>query len=281
MADGIEARTDGPPGPPSGVEFARAAPRVALSGLVTGFTGYREFLPGHFRQSEAASLTIPLVISFGEPFAIALGRAPGGIERYGSFAAGLFAGPVTIDSFGASHCLQVDFTPLGARRFFGLPMTELADRMVALDDVLGRPGLDLRERLADALDWSRRFEIAQAFVADRFAAVAAPRREVGWAFERIVASGGRARIESIAGSIGWSRKHLAACFARDVGLGPKAVARIVRFNRAFSAARSEASGGWAGVAADCGYADQAHLVREFSALAGMPPTALMPQAMAG
>ena len=93
--------------------------------------------PGHFRQIEPASLTIPLVISFGDPFAIGLGRPPGDNDRFGSFTAGLFAGPVTIDSFGTSHCLQIDFTPLGARRFFGMPMSELTDRMVGLDDVLG------------------------------------------------------------------------------------------------------------------------------------------------
>ena len=42
------------------------------------------------------------------------------------------------NSFGAAHCLQINFTPLGARRFFGMPMSEFTDRMVTLDDMLGQ-----------------------------------------------------------------------------------------------------------------------------------------------
>jgi AraC-like DNA-binding protein len=76
----------------------------------------------------------------------------------------------------------------------------------------------------------------------------------------------------MAESIGWSRKHLARRFADEVGLAPKAVSRIVRFNRAIAAARN-AGASWAGIAADCGYADQAHMVREFGQFAGRSPAA--------
>jgi AraC-like DNA-binding protein len=76
-------------------------------------------------------------------------------------------------------------------------------------------------------------------------------------------------VASIAREVGWSRKHLARRFADEVGLGPKSVSRIVRFNRAIAASRS--GSGWAGIAADCGYADQAHMVREFRELAGNSP----------
>ncbi|TGV63702.1 AraC family transcriptional regulator, partial [Mesorhizobium sp. M2D.F.Ca.ET.160.01.1.1] len=111
--------------------------------------GYRETAAGHFRNVEYASLTVPLVISFAEPFAIGLGRAPDDNDRFASFAAGLFAGPVMIESFGGACCIQVNFTPLDARRFFRLPMRELTDNMVVLDDVLGAEGAALRERLGN------------------------------------------------------------------------------------------------------------------------------------
>jgi AraC-like DNA-binding protein len=240
-----------------------------MAGLVTRIVGYRETQPGHFRQVEAASLDIPLVISFGEAFAIGLGRAPHGNDRYGSFTAGLFAGPVTIDSFGASNCIQINFTPLGARRFFRMPMSELTDRMAGLDDVLSAEGTALRDKLGDAPGWEARFDIAEAFVARRLAGVDAPSPEIAWAFGRIAATGGQARVASIAEKVGWSRKHLARRFADEIGLGPKSVSRIVRLNRAISAARN--GGSWAGIAADCGYADQAHMVREFRELAGSSP----------
>jgi len=254
-------------------EMVRNAPEPSLQGTVTDLCGYRELRPGHFRIVEYASLTVPLVISFAEAFAIGLGKTPGDNDRFASFAAGLFAGPVMIESFGRACCVQVNFTPLGARRFFGLPMSALADRMVVLDDVLGIEGIALRERLGNARDWKSRFTIAQAFVAARLANALETPPEIAWAYDRIILSGGRTRIAWLAGELGWSRKHLAGKFTDATGIGPKTLSRIVRFNRALGLSRRSADD-WAGIAADCGYADQAHLVREFRALAGETPTAL-------
>lgn len=255
-------------------EMVRRAPSALLAGMVTDLIGFRELVPVYSRQTEAASLTVPLVISFGEPFAIGLSRAPGDNDRFASFAAGLHAGPVTIDSFGRSCCVQVNFTPLGARRFFGMPMSELADCMVPFDELLGASGHRLRERLGEEVDWHTRLDIAENFIAERLMKADSSSTEVGWALERIVASGGRVRMATIATEIGWSRKHLAARFADQTGLGPKAVARIVRFNRTASLAKRASRTGWADLAAECGYADQAHLVREFRELAGAAPTEL-------
>lgn len=254
-------------------EMLRRIPDSRLAGVVTDICFYRETAPGHFRNTEYASLTVPLVISFAEPFAIGLGKNPGDNDRFASFAAGLYAGPVVIESFGGACCVQVNFTPLGARRFFSRPMSELTDSMVVLDDVLGPEGMALRERLGNTPDWTARFDLAEAFVAGRLAKAREMQVEIAWAYDSIIASGGRARISSIADNLGWSRKHLAASFSDAIGVGPKTLSRIVRFNRALGLSRQQASN-WADIAADCGYADQAHLVREFRDLAGETPTAL-------
>ncbi|MBZ9708462.1 AraC family transcriptional regulator [Mesorhizobium sp. ESP7-2] len=254
-------------------EMLRRVPGAELAGVVTDICGYRETAPGHFRNVEYASLTVPLVISFAEPFAIGLGRAPDDNDRFASFAAGLFAGPVMIESFGGACCVQVNFTPLGARRFFRLPMSELTDSMVVLDDLLGAEGAALRERLGNAPDWTARFDIAEAFVAARLESTTETPLEIAWAYDRIIASGGRTRIASLAERLGWSRKHLADKFFDATGVGPKTLSRIVRFNRALRLSK-QPTADWADVAADCGYADQAHLVREFRVLAGETPTAL-------
>ena len=81
------------------------------------------------------------------------------------------------------------------------------------------------------------------------------------------------RITALAKEIGWSRKHLVNRFRSELGLAPKPVARMMRFHRACRLARTGDARGWAGIAAESGYADQAHLVREFSTLAGETPTA--------
>ncbi|NGN39457.1 AraC family transcriptional regulator [Mesorhizobium sp. CGMCC 1.15528] len=259
-------------------EMVQHAPDAALTGLVTRITGYRELVAGHFRQTEAASLTVPLIISFGGAFSIGLGRTPGFEDRVTSFAAGLFAGPVVIDSFGDAHCIQIDFTPLGARRFFGMPMTELTGRMIDLGDVMGREGRNLRERLSDVATWDQRLAMAQRFVTRRLAGAARAPSPVSWAFDRLMASGGRMPISRLATEIGWSRKHLANRFAAEIGIGPKTLSRIVRFNHVLTLSKSSQGDGWAGIAAECGYADQAHMARDFHELAGTTPAAWLAQA---
>jgi AraC-like DNA-binding protein len=81
-------------------------------------------------------------------------------------------------------------------------------------------------------------------------------------------------VGALAGELGWSRKHLAQRFAIEVGAGPKTVGRILRFagaHRAIDAGIRGRSMDWADLAAEWGYADQAHLIREFRAMAGVIP----------
>jgi len=264
---------DAAPDDGSGFVLLRHAVPPALAGLVARVSGYRETVRRPIAMTESASLIVPVIISFGEPFEIAHGREPDHDDRHGSFTAGLTGGPVRVRSHGAAHCVQIDLTPLGAYRFFGRPMHELTERMVQLDDLDDRTIAGLRQRLGEERSWRRRFALAEAAMLPRLGAGGAPSGPVAWAYRRIVETGGAARIGAIAERLEWSRKHLAARFHEEVGMGPKMIARIARFNRAQALSTSAEADGWADIAAACGYADQAHLVREFSALAGATPGA--------
>jgi hypothetical protein len=90
---------------------------------------------GLTRFRHAAPLALPLILNIGRPFRIALGRQPGHGDGQSSFAAGLFPGPVLIDSDGRAECVQIDFKPLGAYRFYGGTVSELTARMVSIEDV--------------------------------------------------------------------------------------------------------------------------------------------------
>jgi AraC-like DNA-binding protein len=251
-------------------EMIRRAPSQRTAGLIMGMTGYRETARGRFSQRETASLVVPAIISLGSPFLIALGREPDATDRQPSFAAGLHAGPVCIESDGGAECVQVDFTPLGAYRFFGGAVVDLAARMVDIGDVLGHEGLKLRERMGATPCWQHRFDLFEDFIAGRANHLPSP--EITFAYRRLARTAGATRITALADDIGWSRKHLVDRFRSELGLGPKSIARMMRFHQACRLARS-AKHGWAGIAAESGYADQAHLVREFVALAGESPTA--------
>lgn len=245
---------------------------AALDGLVTDIVGYCENRRGLAGEVEMASLVAPLIISFGEPFSIALGRAPSSNDRWSSFAAGLYAGPVVMDSTGAAACVQVNFTPQGAHRFFGFPMSELASRMVTLDDLGDGDIVRLREQLGAERDWDRRIDITERFVAARLRRAPGADAAVNFAYRHILASKGTVRMSRLARELGWSRKHLTARFHRELGLAPKSIARIARFQNVLAQARHARSIGWADIAMACGYADQAHLTREFLEMSGTTPS---------
>jgi AraC-like DNA-binding protein len=89
-------------------------------------------------------------------------------------------------------------------------------------------------------------------------------------------SGGALRIEDLARSLGVSRQHLALQFRERVGLNAKTFAMVCRFRRASAALRGESAWpgiDWAGLAGECGYYDQSHLIHEFQQFAGETPDA--------
>jgi AraC-like DNA-binding protein len=82
-------------------------------------------------------------------------------------------------------------------------------------------------------------------------------------------------VFAVAAELGVSERHLRRVFRETVGVSPKAFARIARFHRALGAGRQDARAGWASIAAAAGYYDQAHLIAEFRAIAGVTPRVLV------
>jgi methylphosphotriester-DNA--protein-cysteine methyltransferase len=94
------------------------------------------------------------------------------------------------------------------------------------------------------------------------------------AVESIERAHGMVTIEQLADDVAITTRHLQRQFVRYVGISPKLLARIRRFQRVFAARRNNPEG-WASVAIGCGYADQAHLIRDFTELGGGAPAGLL------
>jgi AraC-like DNA-binding protein len=214
---------------------------------------------------------VPLIINIGAPWEI---EDPGARpERRDAFVGGMHAAASLVRGAPSWASIELRLTPLGAHRLLGLPMHELTNRTVELEDVLPRAG-ELAARVRDTASWAERFDLVEAFLARRFADSVAPSPGVEWSWQRLRLSGGRAPIGALASELGWSHRRLIARFRAAIGLAPKTAARVLRFDRAVTALR-ESSGALAEIAFECGYFDQAHLNREFSELAGTTPTAFL------
>jgi AraC-like DNA-binding protein len=251
------------PAAPAIWEAVGRLPDARLRGSVESYTGYAELAAAPMRRLEVPFAGIPMILSLGPSLLV------DGV-RHRSFAAGLDDRATVTEYTGEQRGIQVDLTPLGARRLLGLPMAELARRVVPIEDLLG--GERLVERLQEAPDWPARFAVLDAFMVRRLAQAApvAPQLEHAW--ERLLRSDGAVEIATLAEEVGWSRRHLAARFGAEAGLPPKTVARVLRFQRVTRTLRASDGHGLADIAYACGYADQAHLNRDFRAFARTTPT---------
>lgn len=180
----------------------------------------------------------------------------------------------------ASSYVEVRMAPLGAYRLLGRPVAGLGDEVVDLQETFGAHARRLAEAVREAPTWTRRFAVLDRFLLDAAERGRGPSPEVAHAWEAMVAQRGSVQISGLARTVGRSHQHLIRRFTEQVGLTPKKAARLVRFEHVL---RSATTGGttWERIAADGGYADQAHLIREFRAFTGMTPTDYAGRALTG
>jgi AraC-like DNA-binding protein len=256
-----------------GAIFAAGTPHPSLRDVVLRYEGFSErgARPSVFR--ELPCTFVPIIIDLADGWSVAHRQHTTPL-RLGSFVAGITDGPVLVGHDGSASCLQIDLTPLGARRLFEMPMSELANRSVPIDDVIGRLGRDLVQRVGEAADWPARFALIDTAIRARLADAAPVDAGVAWSLHRIKRSLGAAAIGELAEELGWSHRRLIARYRDMVGLPPKVVARIVRFERLTALLAADPSADWATAATACGYFDQAHLAREVRELADITPTQL-------
>jgi AraC-like DNA-binding protein len=275
-------------------EMATRPAHPALRGHVAGYCGYLEDTPTRFRRREVASPLVPLVISFGDRLQVG---EPGGPARtVTSFVAGLYDRPVVTEHDGRQHGIEVLLTPLGAYTLLGVPMGELANQVVDLGDLLGPGGGKLIARLAETPAWDERLALLDDALAVRLAAGLEPSPEVEHVWNRLLQTHGRLPVGGLAAEVGWSRRHLVARFHQQVGLPPKVLARVLRFQRGLRLLQAEAGRpatgagegrgsstgrSWAELALACGYYDQAHLNRDFREFAGCTPTQFLAARLPG
>jgi len=228
--------------------------------------GFRDRVPGVVDLRVVPYPAVTVVVDLGGGVVVDDGSG----QQRGSVVAGL--APGSVRAWGREiECLQIRLSPVVAHAVLGAS-TELGGTVVGLDDLWGGDATRTQEQLHTAKSWDDRFALIEAALAGRYEAGRAVDPEVAFAWEQMVVSGGRMRVERLAGELGWSRKRLWSRFRAQIGLTPKRAAQLVRFDHA--AHRLAAGHSPARVAAEGGYVDQSHLHRDVMAFAGVTPTAV-------
>jgi AraC-like DNA-binding protein len=180
--------------------------------------------------------------------------------------------PLVQEETGWRQGVAIGLTPTGARAVLGPPMCELTGAVIPLDDLSGARAGELAGRLEAAPGWAARFAVLDEVLTAWLRPERQPDATAARGWQRCQAAGGRITIGDLAAELGVGRRRLETGFAREIGLTPKTVARIARFQDAVQVLATPS--GTFGNAAACGYADQPHFNREIRAMAGITPTEL-------
>ena len=211
-----------------------------------------------------------LILHFGDPFERV--EADGSSARQATILyAGQVTSPLLLRPTGRIAVLGIRFHPFGAAALFDHPQHELAGATLGLDHI----SVALRralERVRDSACLAGAAQLVQQVLLGRCDPAAIDPR-VRFAVHAIDRSAGRISIERMARAAGLTRRHLERRFLDSVGVTPKRLARVARFQRALQLLQGNgAVRSGAETAAACGYADQSHFIREFRQFAGCSPS---------
>lgn len=250
-------------------EMVHGAADPRLDGYVLGYCAYDERTGSFTRRRELPSDRVVLILNLGEPLRVQMVAGGEWSVQPAGFFAGMHDAFALTETVGAQRGVQIDLSAVGAHLLFRVPMHEFAGRIVALDELFGARGPLLREAVEYAGGWEERFAVLDAFFLARLDDALSPVPSVTRALGLLRAAGGALRVEALAAELGCSRRYLDGGFREQVGVSPKLLARILRFQRAVGLMGT--GPGWSEIALTCGYYDQAHMIRDFNQFAGASP----------
>ena len=253
------------------MQYRESAPLPALAPFVEKvWTLEGRAEPGDPPQPVMPDGRPELVMHFGDPFALV---TDGTATLQPSIVyAGQLPAQLLLQPTGRIAIVSIRFYPHGAAALFRIPQHRLLGAPLPLDALDPRLALELRDVPNQTGDLNAAALLAQELLL-RWMAPERIDPRVAHAVWIITRSRGRIPIERVAEASGVTRRHLEKRFLDHVGLTPKRLARIARFQHALQLLESGGARPGADAAAACGYADQAHFIRDFRSLAGCPPTA--------
>jgi len=218
----------------------------------------------------APAASVDLIFTFADPFER--------LEETGAtvlplmHVVGLRTHAMKVRATGRTGLVIARLHPWAARRLIGDAPELLVDRNVDCADVgLAKAVESITSRVGELAGSDARIAAAAAWLEERLGDEP-PDALVVAAARRISASAGAVAVADLAVELGISGRQLRRRFQAVVGLGPKRFARIVRFQAAIGMLRAGRS--WGDVVERCGFFDQAHLIGELRAMAGVTPPAV-------
>lgn len=252
------------------MRYSERKPSSPLSSFVECFWTLETEAPSTQPERILPDGCVELILNFGAQFS----QHDDDKQRLQprSFLVGQMTGPILISPTGPVQLLGIRFHPGGTLPFLRLPLHEITDHVVDLGGLSSRLERELLGVTSRSPLLTDKVNAVEAFLTNQLLSS----KDDSWLMTlaaRVVDSGGLMSVDQLASNAGISSRQLERRFLREVGLGPKLLGRIIRFQQVFRAVE-QCNSAWAEVAIECGYYDQAHLIRDFNQFARQTPAVL-------
>jgi AraC-like DNA-binding protein len=243
---------------------------------LNAYIDYFFYLDGPMTYPREKSLPVPsavLIVNFGGAIQMSSSSQS---ETYSTWTETWWMGPWSMYHIveWPSHVQQigVGFKPDGVYPFLRIPISELHNQYVTLDDIWGQYAAEIRERLYVAPTIQARFALLEQILLARLCEEPQGLKTVQYAVGKIAGEGGVLSIQMLTDQIGISQNHLLTQFKQMVGVSPKELAKHYRLKSVLRSIDPTQSIDWTRVALQFGYYDLSHLNKDFVAFTGHSPT---------
>lgn len=189
-----------------------------------------------------------------------------------AFVHGIYKDSVAWKSFGPSRTFGIRLKPEALLKLFNVPVAALFSNFTCLDTFFGRDMSCFTDKVYEAKTIGERIAVTESFLLKQLKTTTEQRNYLEEATRLMRHNTGNLSIEELSEQLYVSTRQLQRSFKEQYGVSPKTYMRILRFRKAYVyAMQVDDNFSWADVTYECGYADQAHFIRDFKQFAGSLP----------
>jgi AraC-like DNA-binding protein len=183
---------------------------------------------------------------------------------------GLVDVPVILDAEKdiATGTIVIEFNPQGAYRFFQVSLNEVKNQIHPLTDILGTVAKQLEEQISNAESVDDKVTLLQKFLLKQFS-LQTEDSIFEYCVAKIASSKGKISIKELEKKTGYSSRWLNMKFSDKLGISPKNLSTIIRFNQYYNAVANNNEMDFMQNAFYDHYYDQSHFLKEFKRFTGL------------
>ncbi|MBK6544612.1 MAG: AraC family transcriptional regulator [Saprospiraceae bacterium] len=187
------------------------------------------------------------------------------------FIFGQISNTLEIEPTGKTGIYAVRFHPEGFSPFATIPLNEMENRAVPLQEIFGNEGLQIEKAILNATVTEERINIAETFLLNKLSSPEAIDRVVKSSVEILLQLNGQLPIDKLSEHLKVNRRQLERKFTSIIGLSPKQLSKIIKLQATLKMLAKKQFTSLTSVAYEGGYYDQAHFIKDFKEFTGMSP----------